>query len=919
MTKQIQMFEFFNDKTGGARGLVTLSPCPLVSSSRLVAVVVVVVGLAMQADAGRGTEGPVGGEKAYELVAHGDSAYAHELFRLGQVDLMKLEQGKATGAVADLWKAELIMARWEELTKDRANVPGVTEEYLAALRAYVKSQDKGLDGAWALDHGQFILGKLAQPIITQLEYFGSSRRDRAALAPLAAVADEMLQIAERSLDAAMKQTEAAKPFDEKAYSRSFAAATEVRYYGAWEVYFRAMAMDVADANGQRKKLLMQAAEALGEWAVDNADNGVNFQAYLLRAKALSEAGEVEKAVADFAKAQNEKAPNWVQYQARYQTVVANLRGRDLTAAQRNFDDFLKWIPKTNTDAQISAEMLRFRVAWAAAEGRGDPVEKRREQRNALDAMAALMTRDQRYRDLVFEQIALAIPENADINVLLPLQQLALAHTASVNQKGDTPESRGQLERAVAAASAAQNNAQATKAQQAEATLLLGVSHALLGNLAEAVKWEVAFAGMVPQDPRARQMVDLALEQIGALRAKAAATATFTGTAGAATAGGLSPELVALALKALDLSANTFGDRQWLYAQGRLLEESGKVAEAAAVYEKIPADERTYLEARYRLVALATEKYSGLEGKAGEQAKAASELFAACVKFTDVLANPPANTPKEVVEAAKAYQYNIWLLEAATAVTPAVKNPQVALDRLAKLDAAKDKLTAAQKAAVLQYRVQAYLLTGQQEQASAALEEFLKVGEGGLGAVRGMALAAVDEIDKSTDSQQIKKLSGFVVMLLEPLVKQAQAEGKSDNAFEYQLIQADMMAKAGQFKEAGALAVKLQEQKPEDLRGYLAEARALFGQAQATVPADAKQYAKVQDYFTRILGKLSAGSETFWESWLRVVQSMEAQAGANARQEIKSRLGDLKAVYGVKFGGEKLGGEFRKLAEKYEVP
>ena len=193
----------------------------------------------------------------------------------------------------------------------------------------------------------------------------------------------------------------------------------------------------------------------------------------------------------------------------------------------------------------------------------------------------------------------------------------------------------------------------------------------------------------------------------------------------------------------------------------------------------------------------------------------------------------------------------------------------------------------------------------------------------MGVVRGMALATVDEIDKTTDPQEVKKLAGFVVILLNPLVRQATADGKSDNAFEYQLIQVDMMVKAGQYKEAQALAVKLQEQEErenkKDVRPYLADARAMFAEAQATVPADAKQYAKVQDYFTRILAKLSPGSETFWEAWLRIVQSMEAQGGANSRQEIKSRLGDLKAVYGGKFGGERLGGEVGKLAEEDGVP
>ena len=64
--------------------------------------------------------------------------------------------------------------------------------------------------------------------------------------------------------------------------------------------------------------------------------------------------------------------------------------------------------------------------------------------------------------------------------------------------------------------------------------------------------------------------------------------------------------------------------------------------------------------------------------------------------------------------------------------------------------------------------------------------------------------------------------------------------------------------------------------------------------------------------------MQVGSESFWEAWLRVIQAMESQ-GAAGGVEIKSRLGDLKAVYGTKFGGEHFAADFKKLAQKYELP
>jgi tetratricopeptide (TPR) repeat protein len=280
----------------------------------------------------------------------------------------------------------------------------------------MKSQEKGgavggIDGAWALDHAQFILSHLSQPILTRMEYFSNNRKDQAALAPLAGAADELLRLAARALDAAMKQLEAAKPFDEKAYAREFAAAAETRYYTAWCEYFQAMALDPAAA--ERKRLLAQAIDGLAEWAVDEPDNGVNFQSYLLRGKARSEAGDPDKALADFAKAQSDKAPSWVQYQARYQTVVVHLRAADYAKAQASLDAFKLWIPKGNGEALTSADMLGYRVLWAVALTKSDPTERRRAQRSALESLAAIIGRDPRFRDLVYEQLAAQIPENAD--------------------------------------------------------------------------------------------------------------------------------------------------------------------------------------------------------------------------------------------------------------------------------------------------------------------------------------------------------------------------------------------------------------------------------------------------------------------------------------------------------------------------
>src|SRR6185369_13809780 len=120
--------------------------------------------------------------------------------------------------------------------------------------------------------------------------------------------------------------------------------------------------------------------------------------------------DLTKALADFEKAGSDKAPDWVQYQAHYQTVVANLRAamapeapaKAWSTAQGSFDAFKKWIPKDNVDAQLSADLLGFRLLWMQAEAKADATERHQAERAAMDKLNTIISRDARFRDLVYQ-------------------------------------------------------------------------------------------------------------------------------------------------------------------------------------------------------------------------------------------------------------------------------------------------------------------------------------------------------------------------------------------------------------------------------------------------------------------------------------------------------------------------------------
>ncbi len=838
----------------------------------------------------------------YVLVPHADSRFACDLLRLNQTDLIVAQETAAKGTPAEnLWKAQRIVAQWSEISKNRLEAARITGEYTAAISAYLDSQVQGIDGVWALDHAKFIFGRLSEPIINRMEYWANTPKDRAALAPLSALADRLMNQANTSLAAGMRDAEKGS-FDEPAYLRCYNASVEAAYYGAWGQYFRAMALDPAAP--ERKPLLLAAAETLGKWADAKEDTGVNNQSLLLRGKALAEAGDLDKAAADLERAQNPQAPSWVQYQARYQAVVVQLRRQDFAGARAALEKLTAWLPQNNSEARASTEMLAYRVGWAEAQTKTGPARTQAEQ-DALGILAGILRRDPRYRDLVFEQLANQVPDEANVAELHPMQQLAVAYTSSLGQKGDTPESKQKLQTAATAAAAVYNAPNANAGEKLEGSFLAGVCNALLGNLAEAARYNVAFAEIAPAtDPRTKPIVELAVQQIAELR-KAAGEA------------GASPELRDLSERALSLSTTKLGDARYRYAQARTLEDNNKLDEAAEAFAQVPPEDPNYLDARFHLIITSARRLSA-DKISDERAKSlGKELFAACADFLKLLESPPPNTPPEALARAKTYLPDIWLIEAGAALHPAIKDAPTALDRLQKLDARQADLSPAQQGAILRYKVQAYQMNGQPDKAFDAVEAYARgKGQDALDVIKGMAVSSLEEITRveKSDPAQARRLADYVAKLLEPIIDQSLKEGKADTVYEYRQIRADMLVRAGHPQEGRTLALELEKQKPEDLRSFMTEARACFAIAQESkTPRD---YAYAKDFFERIQPRITPGVDSYWECWLRIMQASIAIDPTAAAPEVKKKLADLQVLFGSKLGGEAFKDDFAQLLKTY---
>ncbi len=199
-------------------------------------------------------------------LVHSDTLFAHQLLLLDQPDLVVAELQNSAGTPAEnLWKAQLILATWDVIAKSGADRAAAERDYLRALPAYLDSQGVGgrnvVDGVWALDHAKFIFARLSENVLNRMEYWQNNPGDRAALAPMAALARRLLEQSKTSLDSGMHEAEAHQPFDEVNYTRDLNSLVEVEYYGVWSQYFQAMAMEPGDA--ARREMLLAGGRCWG--------------------------------------------------------------------------------------------------------------------------------------------------------------------------------------------------------------------------------------------------------------------------------------------------------------------------------------------------------------------------------------------------------------------------------------------------------------------------------------------------------------------------------------------------------------------------------------------------------------------------------------------------------------------------------
>lgn len=843
---------------------------------------------------------------------HPETTLARELLRLNQSGLLKTAAEQTAGTTAaGMFEAQVIYAKWSDFKSSRAKLTEMSTKYVRQLTAYLDSKPDNLDGKWALDEAKFIFAAPSEHVITRLEYFGTSEKDRRVLAPMAALADRMLKISSAYIDAQLTlldtDAERRKYSNEDAYRVAYlemdGAKSEVSYYQSWGYYFLAMSLDPRTQEPARKAALDQAIQSLSEWADGPDDGGVKNQSLLLRGKAYSEAGKIPEALKDLtaattAKDEPNKKLDWVRYQAHYQLVVAQMRGAangggDFSKAKAELDNFKQWITSQNNapEAQISAEMLSYRVAANEAASKKDPAVRVTAQKAAFGILSNILGKNPKFKDLVFEQVAAQTAEDQKIEDMLPLQALGLAWNLA-QTPDDPPEAmKRALSRAQEAAEYVRKHKEATPLDQREATLVKAVASDRLDQWQQAAQLNLEFVTMAPDDPRSKDLVDQALANLSKLRKSGINTA----------------DIQALTQKALDLATGKFHDKRWVYARGSSLMEQGKLKEAQAVFATITAaDDPSYYNAQYQIVLAHVQQGVQLAQKGAppaEQKIAASALLTSCTQYLRLLSKAPEDVRKQM----QSTLVDLRLIQIATAISPLddAKTAAQGLDELEReTKAANLPLTAAQRAGVLRYRIITYSKQGNSQ---GVADEIRKLDpKEAPGIIKNLVLANQSEIDniETADPERAKNLAATVAELLGQLINLTK---EPKEIYSYRQWRADMLARAGRLDDSMKLWKDLQNENNQDVANFVGEARAYYA---------LKKYKEAQDYFMRIIPKLPIGSEAYWESFLRVIQCREALGMPN--DDVKSRLKDLKITDPSNFGGKVFKKEYDALAAKYGV-
>lgn len=746
---------------------------------------------------------------------------------------------------------------------------------------------------WQYTLGHSLLYEEAEPLTTNILYFGGSDDDRARLTVIASRAVEVVRsLAHRLQDESARIDRLPPQEFEAIEQRGYVdeldrLALSVDYLLLWALFYDALPR--ADDDATRARQLNGIIDA---FAVKPSILETPHERSHVQVPALLLAGMTHRRLND-SNAAREQLDRTIAVAERVTDVVekeriqwaVTLAAIEMARNDRDdgrFKDALSAVARLRGDGEAGSEDrfgLRLAAALleksvhearaAAAQKAGRPVEVTELRALAWKTLAQLASEESHRRDAVYAVIYRTMGRDADVGRLDPFEQCAYI-AGLISEADSSPKSAPTLlDRAIAAGEQfLSQSSGSAKSLAPEVLFHVAVAEYRRGDRIAAARRFVEAARYQPTFDRALNAATLGVQL-------AAELYQDTGQHS-------KDEVTAVYRAALEvLLANHVGaeaERYWRFYYAQLLDEIGEFDAAAEQFRLVEAAHEHYLESGFlRVRSLVAALHRAAAGSTGDAIDLVLRADAVLSAYRDFMAragevmsreaqSPNETSPRRLLAEAR-------VLIAETAIVPRIDRPAQAVELLSNFeqDYREESLLFGR---VWRVRLLAYEALGQLEEAARAIPAYVAAAPDNAGpTLRGLYAAMnadVDNLRAAGNNDSAQRKAEVALLLAEQLNTWAESNDATSASIDRRVLRVQMAEanlQAGRYERARMLFDECAS--PQDggaLPTNETDLRVAFGQAESLFRLG--QFAEALPKFNRLATGLTPTHPIRWKSLLR---------------------------------------------------
>ncbi|HEX8340818.1 MAG TPA: hypothetical protein VF624_07915 [Tepidisphaeraceae bacterium] len=790
-----------------------------------------------------------------------------------------------------------------------------------------------------------------------LEYFGPNATLMNRLAPVAAAAQAMFDRAAEAAAAAAVKAESNWPAGKPAWEAADQLKTTAEYTRNILAYTRAIATDPASTD--REKQLAAALEYLSQFDTDDNPGRADLKFFIgkLELARGTKAG-IDAAKKNFATAiESGDSKNVAQqFDSRLLLVVAELNAKNMSGAQAALEKLVMWSKGASLDkeanVQIGTEALKYRIALLKAD-LASGGEKEKLASAADDVLDKLQQNRPELRGLILQLMAGRVKADtqvAKLNNLLLQSLLAKAEDETRKPDGEAFDKVAVAKGIEAAREIIKRGDKANQTIIDNCYFVVPFFERKLDKKVPAADGFMTFVERYKKDEKEKERVQTAFNNAipitSELRKAQSGDAAVTKLIDRVLVAAVNPP---------------FSRMEFAYEYARRLQATGKIDEAIAMYDKVPADSKQKVDSKYFQLVAVHSKLGQLKPAAPARTKLLAQLQSLADEVNASLQNSLSTATGDERLAINTRLAQARLLAGDVALRDQ-KQPQRAVDLLKDFESAAKGLRDEQSllSQVLLIRVQAFVQLDKFNEATTELANLAKRDPKGTGQIVYNLLQNLDEkvsaAEAANRTDEVRQLENSRATLTPFLVQWSRGSDVADikkNAYTYSVYDADTQRRAAELTlDAGKKKTLLEAsikrftelQSPDALKQFLdlqpPERRAKMrydpqvklglGRAQFAL-GDYKnaRLAFLELFRDKVLGTATQSvpnpgggvtdkdNATYWEAMYKLIQS-NIELNENL-PGMKGLLIEQQLIHGDKLGGERWASEFKALLQKLAVP